>query len=78
MAEVKVPRLPEGAKGATIAQWLVDEGDSIDEGDDLAELEVEGEALNVSAPVAGVVTDVYFDEGDEVEAGEVIAEIEEE
>lgn len=78
MAEVKVPPLPEKTKVGKLLQWQVEEGESIDEGDDLVALEVNGDTLSITAPIAGVVTDIYFEDGEEVEAGEVIAEIEEE
>lgn len=78
MAEVKVPPLPEKSKEGTLVQWQVEEGDNVDEGDDLVEIEAGGETITVTAPVAGVLTEVYFEDGEEVEVGEVIAEIEEE
>lgn len=78
MAEVKVPPLPEKAKEATIAEWHVEEGESVDEGDEMVEIEAGGETVTVSAPAAGIVSDIYFDDGDEVESGDVVAEIEEE
>ena len=78
MAEVKVPVLPEKAKEGLIAEWHVGEGDTVDEGDDIVEIEAGGETLTLSAPAAGVVTDIYFEDGEEVQPGETVAEIEEE
>jgi len=76
--EVKVPALPDKVKEVVLVQWQVEEGHSVDEGDDVATIEAQGESWSITAPRAGVVSDIYFEEGDIVGPGEVIAEIEEE
>lgn len=78
MAEIKVPRLPKEKRKATVSLWHVEEGDFVDEGDDVVDLEAGGDSLTLAAPVAGVLSDIFYNDGEEVESGEIIAEIEEE
>ncbi|MDD5072994.1 MAG: biotin/lipoyl-binding protein [Candidatus Omnitrophica bacterium] len=78
MAKVILPEVGEGAREATISYWHFEEGDRIEEGEDLVEIATDKSAINVPAPCSGVLTEVYFEEGDIVEVGEVLANIEEE
>ncbi len=73
--EVKAPK---DLVSATVNQWFCEEGDFVEEGDDLVELESENEEMAVTAPVSGILAHIFYQEGEDVEAGEVIAEIEEE
>lgn len=78
MAKVILPELGEGAREATISLWHFEEGDKVEEGEDLVEIATDKSTFNVSAPCSGVLTEVYYEEGDIVEGGEVLANIEEE
>lgn len=78
MAKVKVPDLSEAEREATILYWHFEEGDSVEEGEDLVEIASEKNTFNIPAPCSGILTEVFFEEGDMVEVGEVIASIEEE
>ena len=78
MAKVILPEVGEGAREATISYWHFEEGDRIEEGEDLVEIATDKSTINVPAPCSGVLTEVYFEEGDMVEVGEVLANIEEE
>jgi len=78
MKEVKLPELFEDMERATISFWHIEEGDPVEEGDDLLEVIVESETYNVPSPFSGILNEVFFEEGDEVEVGEVVATIEEE
>ncbi len=61
---------------ATVDYWHVDEGDTLEEGDDLVELRTEdGDLLVLPAPTGGVLRERFFEQGDEVELGDVIATI---
>jgi 2-oxoglutarate dehydrogenase E2 component (dihydrolipoamide succinyltransferase) len=62
---------------ATVDYWHIDEGDAVEEGDDLVELRTEeGDLLVLPAPTGGVLRERFFEQGDEVELGDVIATIE--
>ena len=77
MAKVILPEVGEGAGEATISYWRFEEGDRVEEGEDLVEIATDKSTFNVPAPCSGVLTEVYFEEGDIVEGGEVLANIEE-
>ncbi len=78
MAKVILPEVGEGSREATISYWHFEEGDRVEEGEDLVEVATDKSTFNVPAPCSGVLTEVYFEEGDMVEVGEVLGNIEEE
>ena len=57
---------------------VFEEGDQVEEGADLAEVVAEEGTFKITAPVAGVLGEVYFSEGETVSVGEVLCEIEQE
>ena len=59
----------------TVIEWLVAEGDSVSEGQEIAELEADKAMVTLSSPVAGVVSSLDVAEGDSVKVGEEIARI---
>lgn len=78
MKEVKLPELVEDLERAVISFWRFEEGDPVEEGDELVEITVNNETYTVPCPYSGILNEILFEEGDEVEVGEVIATIEEE
>lgn len=72
MAEIKVPELSESVVEATVAEWLVAEGDSVSVGDVLVVLETDKVALEVSAEEAGVISQIMVGEDVDVTAGQVL------
>lgn len=78
MVDVVLPDYEEEIESAVIANWMFEEGDPVEEGDELVELTTETGSYRVSAPTSGILVERYFEEGDEVEVGEVLANIEEE
>ncbi|MGN8644746.1 2-oxoglutarate dehydrogenase complex dihydrolipoyllysine-residue succinyltransferase [Gracilibacillus sp. HCP3S3_G5_1] len=77
MKEIKVPELAESITEGTIAEWLVSEGDSVEKGDPICELETDKVNVEVNADYSGVIAEFVKGEGDDVEVGEVIAKIDE-
>ncbi|MBJ6361575.1 2-oxoglutarate dehydrogenase complex dihydrolipoyllysine-residue succinyltransferase [Paenibacillus sp. GCM10012307] len=75
MFEVKVPQVGESITEATISQWLVKEGDQINAGDILLELETDKVNMEVTAEAGGVVSKIIRQTGDNVKVGEVVAQI---
>ena len=73
--EVRVPTLGESIVDATIAIWHKKEGDLIQRGDVLVELETDKVNVDVPAEQDGVLQKVSKQEGDIVAVGEVIAVI---
>ena len=75
--EIRVPQLPESVSDASIAAWLVKQGDSINIEDNLLELETDKVVLEVPAPASGVLVEIKAAQGDTVLAGDVIGIIDE-
>jgi pyruvate/2-oxoglutarate dehydrogenase complex dihydrolipoamide acyltransferase (E2) component len=73
-SRLKIPKLGMSMTEATIVEWLVADGDSVQEGQPLYLLETDKTENEVPSPVAGVITLIgTVDETYEV--GTVIAEI---
>ncbi len=53
MIEVKVPSVGESISEVQISQWLKKEGDFVEQGTDLVDLETEKASVQVPAPVSG-------------------------
>ena len=76
MTNIVVPELGESVVEARVAKWLKKEGDQVQMGDPLVELETEKIDLEVSADRPGVLKSIKHQEGDDVKVGEVLAELE--
>ena len=73
-SRLKIPKLGMSMNEATIVEWLVADGDSVQVGQPLYLLETDKTENEVPSPVAGVITLIgAVDETYEV--GTVIAEI---
>src|SRR5579885_2817706 len=70
--EVRVPQMGESIVDATIATWLKHEGEQVQKGDVLAELETDKVNVEVSAEESGVLQQILKKEGDVVGVGDVI------
>ncbi|RKF21904.1 2-oxoglutarate dehydrogenase complex dihydrolipoyllysine-residue succinyltransferase [Altericroceibacterium spongiae] len=75
--EVKVPTLGESVTEATIGEWLKKPGEAVALDEPIASLETDKVAVEVPAPVAGVMGEYKAEIGDTVEVGAIIATIEE-
>jgi pyruvate dehydrogenase E2 component (dihydrolipoamide acetyltransferase) len=72
--EIKLPRLGQGMESGTIVKWLKSEGDSVEKGEPLYELDTDKVTQEVEADAAGVLLKIAVREG-EVEVGKTIAVI---
>src|SRR5256885_16256619 len=75
--EIKLPRLGQGMESGTIVKWLKSEGDQVEKGEPLYELDTEKVTQEVEADASGVLLKIAVQEG-EVEVGHTIAFIGEE
>ncbi len=75
MAEIIVPELGESISEGTITKWFVKEGDSVNQGDVLLELETDKVNIEISAESSGVVSSIRKADGDVVQVGEAIGSI---
>jgi 2-oxoglutarate dehydrogenase E2 component (dihydrolipoamide succinyltransferase) len=73
--DVIVPTMGESITEATIAKWLKNKGDAVALDEPLVELETDKVTLEVSAPCAGVLSEVFAKEGDVVEVGAIIGRV---
>lgn len=74
--EVKVPTLGESVSEATIGQWLKAPGEAVALDEPIASLETDKVAIEVNAPVAGVMGQQLAAVGDTVTVGAIIATLE--
>src|SRR5688572_21461825 len=75
-ANVVVPEVGESIVDARVAKWLKKEGDSVNVGEPLVELETDKIDLEVAAPQAGVLAKISHGDGADVKVGEVLGVIE--
>jgi 2-oxoglutarate dehydrogenase E2 component (dihydrolipoamide succinyltransferase) len=75
-ANVVVPEVGESIVDARVARWLKKEGDRVNVGDALVELETDKIDLEVAAPQAGVLAKITHADGEDVKVGDVIGVIE--
>lgn len=74
--EVVVPTLGESISEATLGQWLKQPGEAVAADEAIASLETDKVAVEVTAPVAGVMGAHIVSEGATVNVGAVIGSIE--
>ena len=74
--EVRMPRLGETVDEVVLLEWLVEEGDQVEEGTELALVETDKVETEVPSPMAGTVAELTVPEDAEVNTGEVICIIE--
>jgi pyruvate dehydrogenase E2 component (dihydrolipoamide acetyltransferase) len=72
--EIKLPRLGQGMESGTIVKWLKSEGESVEKGEPLYELDTDKVTQEVEADASGVLLRIAVPEG-EVQVGSTIAVI---
>ena len=73
--EIKVPEMGESIVEATVGAWVKNEGDQIEAGETILELETEKVNLEVTAPATGTLETVNTSEGEVVNVGTVLGTI---
>ena len=74
--EVLVPTLPESISDATLITWHKQLGDFVNKNESLVDLETDKVVLEVTAPEAGILSQILKDNGSIVTGGEVLALLE--
>ena len=77
-SQVTLPRLGQGMESGTIVRWLKAEGDQVEKGEPLYELDTEKVTQEVEADASGVLLKILAGEGEEIEVGKAVAVIGEE
>jgi len=77
MTNIVVPELGESVVEARVARWLKKEGDRVELGEPLVELETEKVDLEVNADKGGVLASIKRQEGEDVKIGELLGVVDE-
>jgi len=72
LREFKFPDVGEGIAEGEIVRWLVKEGDSVKEDQDLVEVETDKALLTLNSPYTGKVTKLHGKEGEIIKVGNVL------
>ena len=75
MPEVIMPKMGDAMEAGTLGTWLKSEGDEVEVGDVLAEIETDKTTVELTAEDAGILQEIIVGEGDAVPVGEAIAVI---
>src|SRR4051812_17025318 len=73
--DITMPRLSDSMEEGTIIKWLVSEGDEVERGQEIAEIETDKANMNYESDTAGTVIELVASEGDTLAIGEVIARV---
>lgn len=73
MSNIVVPQLGESVVEARVSRWLKKEGERVEAGEPVVELETEKIDLEVAAEHGGVITRIARQEGEDVKVGELLA-----
>lgn len=73
--EIKVPQMGESVVEATVGEWLKKEGDTVNLGDVLVELETDKVDVEVGAESSGVLGKIIVQSGEDVQVGDVLGTI---
>src|SRR5688572_8912207 len=76
MSNIVVPQLGESVVEARVARWLKKEGDRVETGEPVVELETEKIDLEVGAEHSGILAGIKRQEGEDVKVGDVLAVVE--
>ncbi len=72
---VRLPNLGAETAEALVSAWLKTVGDTVTEGEVIAELETEKATVELEAPVAGRLVEILVPAGQETTVGAVVAVI---
>ncbi|MFB6294600.1 MAG: biotin/lipoyl-containing protein, partial [Candidatus Nanohaloarchaea archaeon] len=75
VVEFEFPDVGEGVTEGTLIEWLVAEGDTVEEDESLAEVETDKAVVEVPSPTDGTIQELRAEEGDTIKVGNVIVVI---
>jgi len=78
MAEnIELPDLGEDAGDeAEVSFWYVEEGETVEEGQDLVEMVTDKAAFTVPSPLGGTLKQILVKEGETAKVGQALASVE--
>ncbi|MCF8228875.1 MAG: 2-oxo acid dehydrogenase subunit E2, partial [Bacteroidales bacterium] len=74
--ELKLPEIAENVDTATVLSLLVSEGDTVEEEQNVAEMESDKATFDLPSEIAGKIKEIKVSEGDDVKVGDVVMTIE--
>ena len=74
--EVLLPQWGMGMSEGTVTTWKIKVGDTVSEGDVLAEVETEKVTQELESPATGVITEILVEENQEAKVRTTLAIIE--
>src|SRR5690606_29456724 len=75
MTDIVVPTLGESVTEATVAKWMKKAGDAVKKDETLVELETDKVSVEVSAPEAGVLSEIIAEQGATVNIGALLGRL---
>lgn len=75
LIEVKVPVFSESITEGTLINWLKKQGEHVERGENLIDIETDKVVLELPAPQSGVLAEIVKQDGTVVTSGEIIARI---
>ena len=73
--KILVPALGESITEATVAKWLKQTGDTVEEDEPIVELETDKVNLEVPSPISGVLSEINSQDGSVVEVGALLGSV---
>ena len=78
LVDVTVPQFAEGATRIKLNRWLCAVGDTIAEGQEVAEATTDKIAVSIEAPCAGTLREILVEAGEAVTVGQALGRVESE
>jgi pyruvate dehydrogenase E2 component (dihydrolipoamide acetyltransferase) len=72
MIEIKMPRLSDSMVEGVVLQWLKSEGDNVNRGDDLVEIETDKATMVYQADASGILLSIVAQAGENLPIGAVL------
>lgn len=74
MADISIPKLGMSMTEATLVEWLVEDGATVSEGQDLYAIETDKSVQEIQSPVSGTLK-IIAAPGEVYEVGQLIARV---
>ena len=71
-SDFRLPDIGEGISEASLVEWLIAVGDTVEEGDDVAVVSTDKADVELASPRSGTVAQLCWTPGDLVKVGEVL------
>lgn len=78
MYEVNAPDFDDNSESGTVIKWFKEEGDYVEKGDPLVEIEVGNSTIVIESKKSGRLSTIFTEEGSLIEPEELLAEIDDE